>query len=364
MRMCKNQFSKPDNRSLVIISVMIALTLLLSSCYSKNDNVNQEEIIGWAAGKASGGFGTIFYTKNGGLDWERQGDATMIPNANFNDIRAVDQYIAWAAGESEGGFPVILKTEDGGKTWVRQGAGSGLPDVDLAGICPINSNVCWAAGNNGTILKTTDGGNNWTALKASNDYAGAYGMIAAADENHVWAVGDGDTRAMIHHTSDGGLTWERQGTDSLTSDNMPNSLIDMHAANVNYVWTVGPSQAVYTLDGGKTWVNKPTPVGFYHNNGVCVVNDHVVWVATDYNLIFKLIQLDGDWIHQTSPAGVLSAMYMGITAMDENTAWITTNTYTNSGQILHTSDGGNTWVIQDTPENISLRRITFVGAKR
>ena len=363
MRICKNQFSKPGKGLLVVLSVMAAVTLLLSACHS-HDDVHQEEIIGWAAGNASGGFGTIFHTKNGGLDWERQGDATMIPNADLNDIRAVNKYTVWAVGESEGGVPVILKTEDGGRTWVRQGTGSGLPDAALSGVCPLNDNICWAAGLHGTILKTTDGGSNWTALKASNDYAGAYQMIAAADENHVWAVGEGDTKAMIHYTSDGGLTWERQGTDSLTTDNMPNALIDIHAANLNYVWTVGPSQAVYTLDGGKTWVNKPTPVAFYHNNGVCVVNDHVVWVATDDNLIFKLTQLNGDWVHQTSPAGALPAMYMGITATDENTAWITTNTYTNGGQILHTGDGGKTWVIQDTPEDISLRRITFVGAKR
>ena len=348
----------------LLLIALSAMFLFLTNCKDEDGNGGDQEIIGWAAGKSVDGFGTILHTKDGGITWERQGDASMIPDVYLQDIRAVDKNVVWAVGEPDGGLIVILKTEDGGKTWVRQGEGTGLQDVCLSGICPVNRNVCWAAGYSGTIMKTTDGGNNWTVIKASPDYMGSYQMIAASDENHAWAVEEGDTVAMIHYTSDGGLTWERQGTDSLTTGNMPNALIDIHAENVNYVWAVGPSQAIYTLNGGKTWINKRTPIGFIHNNGVCIVNDQIVWVATDNNLIFKLSQLNGDWNNQTSPAGALTAMYLGVTAIDENRAWMTSSSVTGAGQIINTVNGGATWVIQQIPEEVSLRRITFVGGKR
>jgi len=356
-----------------MILVLFAVPVFMTSCNKNNDNPPDNEVIGWAAGNAHNGFGTIIHTTNGGTSWERQGDSTMIPDAYLQDIRAVDKNNAWAGGISESGYPVILRTKDGGITWVRQGSGSGLPDVSVSGICPVNNDVCWAVADQGIILKTTDGGNTWTALKASSDYSDAYQMVAAADENHVWVVGIGDTVAMIHYTSDGGLTWERQGTDCLTTGNMPNALIDIHAVDANFAWAVGPSQAIYTTDGGKTWVNKPTPIGYNHNNGVCIASNTdifpyadnlVVWVATDYNMIFKLSGLSSDWVKQPGINGALSAMYMGVAAMDENMVWITSEGFSGHGQIFHTNDGGATWVIQDTPADISLRRITFVGGKR
>jgi photosystem II stability/assembly factor-like uncharacterized protein len=155
--------------------------------------------------------------------------------------------------------------------------------------------------------------------------------------------------------------------------NTPNALIDIHAVSATHVWAVGPGQVIYTLDGGETWVNKPAIVGAMHNNGVCVASDAdphtlpdelVVWVATDYNQMYKLSGLYGDWVKQAPITGALSAMYMGVTAIDENTAWITSAGFSGAGQIFNTTDGGVKWVIQDIPEEISLRRITFAGGMR
>jgi photosystem II stability/assembly factor-like uncharacterized protein len=357
--------------TLILVSVF-SLAVILISC-DKNSHNPPDQTVGWAAGKAHDGFATIFHTTDGGITWERQGDSTMIPDTYLLDIRAIDTNNVWACGESESGYPVILRTDDGGKTWIRQGAGSGLPDVSASGVCPVNKDICWISANQGTVLKTTDGGNTWTIQKPSVDYSGSYQMIAAADENHVWVVGEGDTVAMIHYTSDGGLTWVRQGTDSLTTNHMPNALIDIHAVKGGLAWAVGPSQIIFTGDGGQTWVNKPNNIGYNHNNGVCIAYNTkempdedkvVIWVATDYNMIFKLSGLYNDWIKQPGIAGALSAMYMGVSAMDENTVWITTNSYTGKGQILHTQDGGETWIIQDIPYEVSLRRITFAGGKR
>lgn len=347
---------------MLIFGVSLVL-LFCSSCNKNNENPVSELLTGWAAGDSNNGYSTIFFTQDGGTNWVRQGNASSLPDADLNDIRAIDKDNVWAIGAQEGGYAVILRTNDGGKTWQRQGSASELPDVEMSGICPVNSNIAYAAGGDGWIIKTTDGGESWSMMKADTSYHYSYQMVAAPDEYNVWAVGEGDTVAVIHYSPDGGQTWVRQGTDSLTTDNMPNALIDIHAMNANYIWAVGPSQAIYTEDGGNTWINKPTPVAFYHNNGVCIVDQEVVWVATDDNLIFKLHSMQGEWEQQRC-VGAESAMYMGITATNPDVAWITTNTYSNGGQILYTEDGGDTWVIQAIPEDVALRRISFVNGKR
>jgi photosystem II stability/assembly factor-like uncharacterized protein len=87
-------------------------------------------------------------------------------------------------------------------------------------------------------------------------------------------------------------------------------------------------------------------------------------MATDDNIIFKLSGLADEWEKQPNILGALSAMCLGVSAIDENSVWIVTENYSGKGQIFHTGDGGASWVIQDIPYEVSLRRITFVGGKR
>ena len=351
----------------ISIFTFTGLIIFSISC-KKNKNTSQPidtGIYGWAVGYTLDGYGTIIYTNNGGKTWVRQGNAQTIPNTSFADVCVIDKKNVWAVGGNIDGYATILKTSDGGETWIRLGSAQSIPDVELEGISVINNNIAWAAGDEGTILKTTDGGTNWTQQNKGKLSNVPFQMVYATDDNNVWAVGIGDTLAVILHTSNGGDTWTRQGLDSLHTGNIPNALIDVHAINHNVAWTVGAGQALYTLDGGETWTNKSTPLGPLHNNGVCIINENIVWVASDYKNICKLTDLDSAWILQSSPAGLPSAEYMGITAFDEYTAWIVSvNIEEPGGYILYTNDGGNTWVEQTNPVNISLRRISFAGALR
>ncbi|MGH9768975.1 MAG: YCF48-related protein [Blastocatellia bacterium] len=60
----------------------------------------------------------------------------------------------------------------------------------------------WVVGNNGTILKTTNGGDAWTAQTSGT--AANLRDVYFVDANHGWAVGDS---GVILTTSDGGATW-------------------------------------------------------------------------------------------------------------------------------------------------------------
>ncbi len=86
-------------RTLILLSAF-SLAVIVTSCDKNNDNMQDVAMVGWAAGAAHNGFGTIFHTSDGGNIWERQGDSLMIPDIFLQDIRAIDTNIVWACGES------------------------------------------------------------------------------------------------------------------------------------------------------------------------------------------------------------------------------------------------------------------------
>jgi photosystem II stability/assembly factor-like uncharacterized protein len=74
----------------------------------------------------------------------------------------------------------------------------------------VDANNGMAVGDNGTILRTTDGGNNWIiqSIGITNNGAlnGLFG-VSFVDTNTGTMVGD---KEMILRTTDGGANWERQ----------------------------------------------------------------------------------------------------------------------------------------------------------
>src|SRR5450759_2056041 len=105
-----------------------------------------------------------------------------------------------------------LATGDGTWQWVN-------PSVQgntLRSLSFVNANTGWAAGDGGTVLKTTDGGANWSAqIPSPNSCAGVtpYGNgcnlkgISFIDANNGWAVGAFGT---IWKTGNGGTNWAAQ----------------------------------------------------------------------------------------------------------------------------------------------------------
>src|SRR5450759_3462037 len=80
-----------------------------------------------------------------------------LPTGNItNDIHFIDASTGYIIGE-EG---TILKTIDGGLTWTSLNSGS---SAALYGICFLDLNNGYVVGAGGTILKTTDGGDTWTS---------------------------------------------------------------------------------------------------------------------------------------------------------------------------------------------------------
>lgn len=146
---------------------------------------------GWACGRS----GTILRTLNQGVNWTR---ITGVPTTErLYDLSFPDRLNGWAVGWNG----AIVRTTDGGATWAAQSS----PTANyLYGVDFTSANEGWIAGWNGTILHTTNGGALWVA-QDSGTFADFY-SLDFSDALHGWAGGAG----TLVRTEDGGQTWTAQ----------------------------------------------------------------------------------------------------------------------------------------------------------
>ena len=112
----------------------------------------------------------------------------------------IDAATAVAVGE----LGTIIRTTDGGENWMRQWVGSG---AWLSSVWFSSAKIGTAVGGNGTILRTTDGGMSWTSQTGITDVS--LQDVHFSDPLTGTIVGD---RRTILRTADGGATWTIQST--------------------------------------------------------------------------------------------------------------------------------------------------------
>lgn len=79
----------------------------------------------------------------------------------------------------------------------------------LRGISVVDSLTVWASGSNGTYLRTTDGGKNWTDGKVKGFETLDFRDIEAFDKNTA-IIMSVDAPAFFFKTTDGGKSWKRK----------------------------------------------------------------------------------------------------------------------------------------------------------
>ncbi|NIE59820.1 MULTISPECIES: YCF48-related protein [unclassified Burkholderia] len=116
-----------------------------------------DEHHGWAVGQ----WGTILATSDGGETWQKQRMDTSVDQPLFSVIFTSPQ-----DGIAVGLWSLMLVTHDGGKTWSKQTLpkppGGGKADRNLYHIFSDGKHALYIVSEQGTVLKSTDGGANWT----------------------------------------------------------------------------------------------------------------------------------------------------------------------------------------------------------
>ena len=206
----------------------------------------------------------------------------------------------------------------------------------------------------GTLLKTTDQGQSWTALNSGAPYdikaisfvSPQVGWIAnntpntSAPANNLFLAGPGEVRKTV----DGGQTWTVQSIGE--PDFVQITALKFFSATQGYVAYDINEPANFrrrlrvTNDGGQTWTIVP-----FAGQRVQFVTPQVGYRVID-NFVVKTTN-GGQTSTLITPDPSLN--YSQLFFTDELNGWVASGATTTTPNLFHTTDGGATW----TPVNIS-----------
>lgn len=298
--------------------------------------------------------GSILHTTNTGLNWTvltpYPQDVVWTlsdPDINMCFINPATGWLIKTFGNSEedSNGAVVYKTTDNGTTWQRIVLSQNTDDLGLQ-IQFVDANNGWASiynfsSGNFTVLKSTDGGNTWNPITTPTPTFSGY-IFHFVDTNNGWAItvapGLAPPYAIIH-TTDGGENWTQQYSDDTAGE-----LNLIRFTDLNNGWVVGLNNKIFkTADGGITWqkINNTGLTADYNPKCVFFIDANTGWIGSKQEnslenaIVLHTTNAGDSWIIQNTP--VQEAVF-SIFFWDENNGWLTAD----YGQIAHYSENFGT----------------------
>ena len=266
---------------------------------------------------------------------------------SLNSVSFVSAALGFAVGE--GG--TILKTTDGGTNWSRaQNLPANAQNANLWSVYFISATLGFAVGEGGTILKTTDGGTNWSRaqnLPTNAQNAKLRGVYFKNNDISL-AVGEGGT---ILRTTNGGTNWSRVQNLPANAQNVNLRDVFLAGGTSNKAWVVGDKGTIlHSTDAGdtaatSTWSEQNpaqnTPAVTTANlHGVHFADVDNGWAVGENGAILKTTDGGDNWTLQTS--GVAASL-RGVHFVDDDSGWAVGE----NGTILSFEDGATpSWSVQ------------------
>ncbi|HUP02796.1 MAG TPA: YCF48-related protein [Bryobacteraceae bacterium] len=218
-----------------------------------------------------GNSGTIFTTADAGKTWTQRQDAKK---QNYTTEHLVAVFAVGNQAWASGFYGTMLHSSDGGATWEKQVTGT---TMDLQGLYFINQDLGWAVGWSGTILRTADGGKNWKII-ASDSATWSLNTVFFKDEKNGWACG---FAGELLGSTDGGLTWK-----TLKSP-IQNGLSSIKLDKSGRLWIAADDSLLLSEDGGATW--SAVSVGEHANVFMIKVfgKDNSLWALGELGLMHE-----------------------------------------------------------------------------
>ena len=163
-----------------------------------------------------------------------------IPQDFYDDLTFTSENTGYAISR----LGKIIKTADGGTNWTLLNSTVSFP---LKKIQFINNNIGFVIGGDDTgsyLLKTTNAGQSWTTINLNTTENGSPTGMFFKNENEGYITGN----KIFIKTTDGGLNW----TNVLT--NTDENFKDVKFRDENYgIATANTSDYYRTTNGGNSW---------------------------------------------------------------------------------------------------------------
>ena len=232
----------------------------------------------------------------------------------------------------------------------------------------LDDQIGYTTGNAGTILKTFDGGQNWTILHSYLTETG-YNPDAATDailqavcfinDSIGFAGGDGEndyfndvyTDAVFLKTSDGGVTWNKTYLDGIEEIE---DLVFFDSQNGIGLFTIEVAnqlwrrQILISQDGGIQWSPVPFPNSKLESLEFVTMPSRIMVIAENNERKDELLFTTDHgltWQSKELPGENCSTIYF----MDDQFGFAYCYPKTFDNSFFQTKDGGETWTEIETP---------------
>ncbi len=281
----------------------------------------------------------IYMTHDGGQTWQQ----TEYARTWINHV----EFAGTQLGLVSGNDGLMLRTTDGGETWdsVATNTHEEINSIDF-------HPYPWgqAVGNNGLMMWTGDGGEHWSIQTTNRAERTALQRVSISQAGSGWAIGGND---IILRTTDGGNHW----TNQTTAWSLP--FHDVTAVSPDSAFLVGDGGGIFlTTNGGENWLPQysGTSSRLFRAS---FVNSRVGWAGAGPGEILRTQDRGIHWeILENEPGLILKDMVF----VDENTGWIVCHDWGNMGEIRRTTDGGVTWEIQVSANDTFFYSCHFLDA--
>ncbi|MFA4853693.1 MAG: YCF48-related protein [Bacteroidales bacterium] len=266
--------------------------------------------------------------------------------SNLNSVCFLNADTGFTVGQSG----TILKTTNGGNDWTV------LPSLTtnkLNSICFANSDVGYIVGDSGIILKTITGGNDWLIIQNGTNIYDAYCSVYFINQDTGFIAESYYEAGYILKTINGGNSWTSipcgASLSSVKSLHFYGSTIGIA---VGYSYSIG-SFILKTINCGDNW--ELTNLNSPQLKSVYIAKDTSIYIVGENNTIKKSTNGGDSWSNQYSSTNVvLNSIYFPAS----DTGYIAGN----NGTILKTTNGGNNWNIQTNGTTNHLQSIYFIDA--
>lgn len=225
----------------------------------------------------------IYRSLNSGKSWEAVNDGitnfstrAIVVNPNSSESRPVLYTGVWTYGG-------IFRSNNGGESWTAQPNGSVESQIYSMSINPVDSAIVYASTFTGGVLKTSNGGTNWSIV-GLKDYEIA---VTALDPNTPQVLYSGTNGYGLFKSWDAGANWQR-------------SQKGLHAVKANAI-QVSPENAQQLYagllftgveqsgDGGQTWSALGSGLSNTNVLGVLIPPDHpkVLFALTESSGLYR-----------------------------------------------------------------------------
>ncbi len=268
--------------------------------------------------------------------------------------------------DNDTGFTVgeagtILKSIDGGENWSIINSGI---SAELNSVFFINQNIGYVVGNYGTILKTTDAGENWTTFITGTTSNLLAVHFPTEDIGYV-VGGDVIEPGLILKTTDGGESWASSTWEVNTK------LMAVYFMNNDTGFAVGQKVfmsfrgiIIKTLNGGANWELVFSCGPDYGSlSSICFTDQNNGFVSGQKNYTGYLVKTTNGG---TTWTGNYVNIAQGLNFShfpNSNIGYAVGNDSNMNRIILKTTNGGNDWSLQYTggPYGLGLSCVNFLN---